>query len=938
MGLNDVRIIGVWGMGRIGKTTLARVVFHMVSNKFEGCCFLANVREVYEKEGLVRLQEQFILQIFNESMSIQDVCHGVSVIENRLRHKRILLVLDDVNQLDQINKLAEKRIWFGSGSRVIITTRDRHLLEILEVEEIFDVEGLNYNEALHLLSLKAFKKVHPPKDYIEVSKDIVYYANGLPLAIEILGSFLFDRSIDKWKSTLNKLKEFPNNEILKVLKISFDGLDEVEKEIFLHIACFFNHKIKNDVVKILAYLHLSPNVGMEVLVEKSLIKVRGNRLWMHDLLQQMGRDIVYQECPKEPGKRSRLWSFWDINNVLTNNKTKTTGTEAVQGVVLEFYVPKMVDWNPEAFAKLQYLKLLKICGVHLTNDLKHLPNSLRFLDWKGYPLKSLPSSFQSNELVELCMCCSYIERLWKGTKSFEMLKFIKLTKSQKLIETPNIIKVPNLMTLVLEDCINLRTIHPSIGIHKMLTILNLEGCKNLTSLPSKFEMDCLTYLNLSRCSKIKQIPEFGRNMKRVHTLLLGGTAITKLPTSIEHLTNLDSLSLWDCKNLVCLPSTICNLKLVRLVDLYGCSKLNRLLENLGNAESLERLYMSKTAIRKVPSSIGLLKNLKTLSFNECKGLSSSSSNKLWNELLPFYSMRRSPDPMDMLFSSLSGACSLTGLNLSDCNLKVISDDIGSLFSLELLDLSGNDFVCLPESIIQLLKLKWVVLDNCTSLRSLPKLPLNIESIYAEGSEMPEWFRHQSMGAEVNIKQPSHLYNEWMGIVVCIVFCSHDVDHQISCLIPLYCSLTANGKRMSPALGNSLIPKVLPDHLWLLYVTPQFFDEKSNKLLSESDANGFTQIGIKIETGGPSEEVKKCGFRMIYNKDIKDLDRTMAQHSNSSISPYESMAMIVECDKAKRSCDDYDGAGLSGEGSSNDISNPKRIKRHTETHGNSDCEE
>ena len=114
--------------------------------------------------------------------------------------------------------------------------------------------------------------------------------------------------------------------------------------------------------------------------------------------------------------------------------------------------------------------------------------------------------------------------------------------------------------------------------------------------------------------------------------------------------------------------------------------------------------------------------------------------------------------------------------------------------------------------------------------------------------------------------------------------------------------------------------------------------ESNKLLSEGDANGFTQIGIKIETGGPGEEVKKCGFRMIYNKDIEDLDRTMDQHSKSSISPYESLAMIVECDKAKRSCDDYDGAGLNGEGSSNDISNLKRIKRHTETHGNSDCEE
>ena len=60
-------------------------------------------------------------------------------------------------------------------------------------------------------------------------------------------------------------------------------------------------------------------------------------------------------------------------------------------------------------------------------------------------------------------------------------------------------------------------------------------------------------------------------------------------------------------------------------------------------------------------------------------------------------------------------------------------------------------------------------------------------------------------------------------------------------------------------------------------------------------------------------------------DIKDLDRTMAQHSKSSISPYESLAMIVECDKAKRSCDDYDGAGLNGEGSSNDISNLKGLK-------------
>ena len=206
---------------------------------------------------------------------------------------------------------------------------------------------------------------------------------------------------------------------------------------------------------------------------------------------------------------------------------------------------------------------------------------------------------------------------------------------------------------------------------------------------------------------------------------LSGTTITTLPTSIEHLTALRFLHLCNCKSLVHLPNTIFNLKSVILVDLHGCSKLDRLPENLGNAESLMTLHLSETAIRKVPSSIGLLKNLHSLDLGGFKGL---SSNKLWYEPLLFYSMPTSPHPMDLLFSSLSGASSLTRLSLNDCNLKAISNDIGSLFSLKSLDLSGNDFVCLPESIIRLSKLEWMYLNNCTSLQSLPKLVGEINTL------------------------------------------------------------------------------------------------------------------------------------------------------------------------------------------------------------------
>ena len=77
---------------------------------------------------------------------------------------------------------------------------------------------------------------------------------------------------------------------------------------------------------------------------------------------------------------------------------------------------KQVHWNPSSFSKMHHLKFLIIKDFHLMYDPKHLPNELRFLDWGGYTSKSLPTSFQPNELIELHMCYNNIERLWKGTK------------------------------------------------------------------------------------------------------------------------------------------------------------------------------------------------------------------------------------------------------------------------------------------------------------------------------------------------------------------------------------------------------------------------------------------------------------------------------------------------------------------------------------------
>ena len=325
IGSNNVRFIGVWAMGGIGKTTLARVVYDMVSKKFEACSFIEDVRENSEKKrGLVKLQKKLLSNILEETnLKIRDKYDGVLKIKNRLCHRRILLVLDDVNKLDQLEYLVGEHDWFGQGSRIIITTRDVHLLKTHKVDEIYEVKGLNDKDALQLFCSKAFREEHVPNDYLVMSKEVLKYAAGLPLALKVLGSFLFGKSTNEWESALKRLKEFPKTEILDVLKISYDGLEIIEKEIFLYIACFFNHEKKDHAVDILDSLGLHPVIGLTELRNKSLLKIDcWDTLWMHDLLEELGKNIVRQECLNDCGKRSRLWRYEDIENVLKNKKVR----------------------------------------------------------------------------------------------------------------------------------------------------------------------------------------------------------------------------------------------------------------------------------------------------------------------------------------------------------------------------------------------------------------------------------------------------------------------------------------------------------------------------------------------------------------------------------------------------------------------------------------
>ncbi|KAJ4721621.1 Disease resistance protein (TIR-NBS-LRR class) [Melia azedarach] len=318
-GLESVYTLGIWGIGGIGKTTIARVIFNKFSNHFDGSCFLQNVRELCEKDsGLPQLQCE-LLSTLLEDRNLNIGIHNINSHFRRLSRRKVLITFDDVTHIDQVESLVHRLDWFMPGSLIIITTRDKQVLQNCGVKSIYEMKELKNVDAIKLFNWYAFKQDHPNIGYKELSNKVLQYAQGIPLALKILGRFLFGRSKGEWESEIEKLERIPHKDIQKVLKITFDGLDDKIQNIFLDIACFFKGEDRDFVTKFLDACGFYAKIGISVLVDKCLIIISGNKITMHDLLQEMGREIVRQESIDDPGKRSRLCYVEEILDVLRYN-------------------------------------------------------------------------------------------------------------------------------------------------------------------------------------------------------------------------------------------------------------------------------------------------------------------------------------------------------------------------------------------------------------------------------------------------------------------------------------------------------------------------------------------------------------------------------------------------------------------------------------------
>lgn len=369
------------------------------------------------------------------------------------------------------------------------------------------------------------------------------------------------------------------------------------------------------------------------------------------------------------------------------------------------------------------------------------------------------------EVIDL-QGCARLQR-FIATGHFQNLRVINLSGCTKIKSFPEV--PPNIEELYLKETgitsVPTVTFSPQdysfIYDHGDHKFLNREDSSDDSQTQSVMVyLEYLKVLDMTLCSELEDIQSIPKNLRKLY---LGGTAIQELP-SLVHLSKIVVLDLEYCKELQRLPIGMINLYSLEVLNLSGCSELEDI---EGIPRNVKELYLAGTAIHEVPSSIKHLSELVILDLHNCKSLRhlpleisnlkslvrlklSDSSGRMstletamsdLNHLLLAFNknanQRREDLPLTRLPSSrLYGLIprfyALVSLSLCNASLMHIPEEICSLPSLTVLDLSRNGFRTIPESIKQLSKLHSLRLRHCRNLKSLPELPQSLKFLNVHG--------------------------------------------------------------------------------------------------------------------------------------------------------------------------------------------------------------
>ncbi|KAH9782985.1 Disease resistance-like protein DSC1 [Citrus sinensis] len=615
--------------------------------------------------------------------------------------------------------------------------------------------------------------------------------------------------------------------------------------------------------------------------------VSRNRLQMHDLLQEMGLEIVRQESEKEPGRRSRLWDHKEIRHILNDNK---------------------------AFEALDMST-----KVQLPDGLDYLPKKLKYLYWRNYPLRTLPSNFKPKNLVELNLPYGHkVVQIWEGKKRAFKLKFINLSHSQCHIKIPDPSETPNLERIDILNCTNPACVLSSITNFNHLKFPQISGniidliltetaieevpssTECLTNLQYLFLCSCkklkrvstsickfksLVWLSLNKCLNLESFPESMEKMEHLNRINLGRTTITEqLPSSFENVEGLETQCLECCSELDNLP---------------GYSDLTAIPQEIGCLSSLECLNLGGNNFEGLPASIKQISRLECLDLSYCNSLQSLPELPLHLEVLlatnckRLQSLPEIPSCLEELDASVLEKLSKHSFgeeyriwsikfNFTNC-LKLMNEEANKKNL-------ADSRLRIQHMAIASLRLFWELRQFSLPLNRYHPLEhrenLRGATIILPGNNVPEWFINRSSGSEITLQLPQHCCQNLMGFAVCAVL--QQIDEERDCFFVDFLMKTLSGRKIVRCYETIALRRQVTKTNVILGFRPL-------RNVGFPDDNNRTVVPFKFSS--QYYVVKCCGVCPVYASPNETKPNTITLNFATEISKLDDRATASESESS-----------------------------------------
>ncbi|KAK1381226.1 hypothetical protein POM88_027970 [Heracleum sosnowskyi] len=472
-GSTNVEVFALYGIGGVGKTTIAKCVYNMNFQLFEGSNFLENIREYSKRsDGLVSLQRQLLSDICKgKTPTIKNLNDGILKIKSVLRHRKFLIVLDDVDQAEQLDSIFGMREWFHQGNKIIITTRNLHLLNAYEHCTRYAIKTLNSSDSLELFSQHAFQgqmsRLWHCKDSLKVLNDETGSGAIEGLSLEMNTSAFQANLRTKAFSMMHKLR------LLNLVAIDMRS-SKLQKlgngNMFLGSLKFLNLSHCYDIVKTpdfsklyaleqllledcASLVQIDESIGMaEGLV---LINLKDCKI-LEELLEnicmlKLLETLIISGCsnlgtlPKEMRKMESLKVFHadglDFGNSNSTTHQNKSWREFIWGLVSKLRTSPQFSFSYLPCNSITSLSLVN-CNLHdnsFPKDFRFAP-SLDYLDLSmNHPISFLPDCFKGLKEVKLLKLhyCNQLLRL-EDLPNIEFLKTTECPLLEKITLKPGL--------------------------------------------------------------------------------------------------------------------------------------------------------------------------------------------------------------------------------------------------------------------------------------------------------------------------------------------------------------------------------------------------------------------------------------------------------------------------------------------------------------------